>query len=181
MIRELSQIVLAIHMSLAPQQHMPEKQVEYYATEIQKNADSAGVDPLILVAIITHESQWNASAISPDHEDYGLMQVRARHYSGGQNSAWLLNPHYNIQVGSYVIKKSIEFCRKYLHREPDLQEWMSVYQGSYPSCKHTHLTKIVEDYYFCLANHLDPDVEQGLSMDCREVYWPVHKVIGPDK
>jgi hypothetical protein len=177
MIRELVQVVLAIHMSLAPVQHLPEMKVQQYAVDIQKGAEYAGVDPLILVAIATHESQWNERAISPDHKDYGLMQVRGMYYNGGQHNEWLLNPHYNFATGSYIIKKSIEFCRKSLKREPTLQEWMSVYQGSVPSCKPTMLTKIVEDYYLCLVRTIEIDVEQGPFSDCREVYWPVHRSI----
>lgn len=181
MLREIAQIVFAIHMSLAPQQHFTEKQIKYYAAEIQQAAEKADVDPLLYVSIITHESQWNERAISADHEDYGLMQVRARYYNGGTHPEWLLNPHYNIMIGTHIINGAREFCRKFLKREPTLQEWMSVYQGSKPSCKPTKLSKIVEDYYQCLVDRVDVDVEDNLFMNCREVYWPVHRVVGKDK
>lgn len=181
MLREIAQIVFAIHMSLAPQQHLSEQRIQYYAAEIQKAADKADVDPLLYVSIITHESQWNERAISPDHEDYGLMQTRARYYNGGTHPEWLLNPHYNIQIGTLIITGARDFCRRFLKREPTLQEWMSVYQGSKPSCKPTKLTKIVEDYFQCLVNRVDVNGDDGPLIDCREVYWPVHRVVGKDK
>jgi hypothetical protein len=170
MIREFAQILLAIHMSLSPFQPVPQYKVQQFATEIEKNSESTQVDPLVYVAIITHESEWNERAISADQEDYGLMQIRGRHYNGGQHPEWLLNPHVNILAGGYVINKSITFCRKYLKREPSLQEWVSVYQGSRPSCKPSKLTKIVEDYYLCLVQNVEKNPEDGPPTDCRVIY-----------
>jgi hypothetical protein len=170
MIRELAQIIFAIHMSLSPFRPVSDAKVKQFATEIQKSAETTQVDPLIYVAIITHESGWDERAISQDGEDYGLMQVRGRHYNGGKHPEWLLNPHVNLMAGSYVIQKSTDFCRRYLKREPTLQEWMSVYQGSLPSCKRSKLTKIVEDYYMCLVQNVEKDPEDGPAMDCQAIY-----------
>ncbi len=126
-----------------------------YAAMIDSQAIVSGVDPLLIVAIAMHESGWNERAISKDGEDYGLLQVRARYYGGRKE--WLLNPATNIKAGGYVIAKSIEFCRRWLKREPTTQEWLSVYQGSRPSCKSTQLTKSFEDYAVCVGL----EVERG--------------------
>ena len=45
------------------------------------DAESArhGFDGLTAVSLVCHESGWRAGAISPDGEDYGLGQIRARY------------------------------------------------------------------------------------------------------
>src|SRR5271154_4139834 len=167
MFREIAQIILAIQLS-SPS--LSTHRVEQLATVIQQQSDKVDVDPLIEVAIITHESQWNERAISGDREDIGLMQVRAR-YHGPNARQWLLNGEANIRVGSGVIGSSKDFCRKYLHREPTTQEWLSVYQGALPSCKPTKLTQQFEDYAMCLQAELDPlSVENEMGLDCKKIY-----------
>lgn len=167
MFREIAQIVLAIQLSSS---HVPTHRVEQLATVIQQQSERVDIDPIIEVAIITHESQWNERAISGDHEDFGLMQVRAR-YHGPNATKWLLNGEANIRVGSDIIKSSKEVCRKILHREPTIQEWMSVYQGAVPSCKPTKLTQQVEDYANCLAAEMDPlSLESELGFNCKKIY-----------
>jgi len=158
-------IYFAIHL-IHP--GIPSVMVDSYAAIIDKQAAAVNVDPLTFVAIIEHESHFNASAISPDGEDYGLMQVRARHYGG--RAEWLLNPEVNIRAGGYIIKKSKDFCRNYLHREPEMQEWMACFQGSCTPnqmCKPTKLTKIIEDYQSCLEDDVLAEKE---SSDCHKIY-----------
>jgi hypothetical protein len=146
----------------------PNALMNSYAAIIDKQATIADVDPLAFVAIIEHESQWRPRAISPDGEDFGLMQVRGRYYGG--KAEWLLNPEVNIRAGGYIIKKSKEFCRNYLHREPEYQEWMACYQGScVPGhvCKPTKLTKVVQDYQTCLEDELLSGQD---SSKCHKIY-----------
>lgn len=123
-----------------------------YADAIVKQAETTYVDPYMIVSIIEHESRFDHNAISEDTLDVGLMQVRSMYYGGKRD--WLFNGLTNIKAGGYVIKKSIDFCRGFLKREPTTQEWLSVYQGSIPSCKSNKLTKQVEDYMFCLRSDL---------------------------
>lgn len=165
MLRALTQILLSIQLSTHA---VPEVREEMLARCIQQRAEYAGVDPLIIVAIISHESQWNERAISTDGMDYGLMQVRARHYGG--NSNYLLSGESNINVGTDLIKKDIAYCQRILGRQPSTQEWLSVYQGS-PSaykCKPTKLTKQFEDYALCLQDN----VENAAGHNCKLIYWP---------
>jgi hypothetical protein len=166
-LREIAQIILAIQLST---HNIPSVRAEHLAGVIQQQSDKIGIDGLIEVAIITHESQWNERAISPDGLDMGLMQIRSIHYGG--NNSYLLDGDANIKVGSYLIKRSMDYCRKRLDREPTTQEWLSTYQGSGDAgfhCKPTKLTKLFENYYLCLKG----DVENPANMvDCKKIYWP---------
>lgn len=123
-----------------------------YADTIVKQAELSRTDPYLFVAIIEHESEFNAQAISSDTYDLGLMQVRYKYYSGKRE--WLFNGDTNIRAGAYVIRRSMDICSKYLKREPSVGEWLSVYQGSIPSCKATRLTKQVEKYANCLQSDI---------------------------
>jgi hypothetical protein len=49
-----------------------------YAEIIARDATKAGLDPMDIVAIVGHESQFKKGALSKNHEDYGLGQLRAR-------------------------------------------------------------------------------------------------------
>ena len=112
--------------------------------------------------------QFNERAISSNREDWGLMQIRARYY--GAPAQQLLNGEHNIKVGSFVINKSIEYCRKHLHREPITEEWLSIYQGS-GKCKPTKLSKQVVDYANCLAEATRQDAQNTGALNCRDIYY----------
>src|SRR5271166_1269280 len=152
MIRELSQILLAMHLST---HNMPEVRQEQIAKVIKERAEFVGIDPIMVVAIIEHESLFNERAVSADGMDFGLMQYRCKNYNGDCN--WLLDGTNNIKAATDLIRRDIEYCRKTLHREPTTQEWLSPYQGSGSGfkCKPTHMTKAVEDYALCLAQAVE--------------------------
>src|SRR5260221_14792782 len=101
MFREILQIIAAIHISTTT---LPEVKVNLFAKAIQDASVYADVDPLTIVSVITHESQWRERAVSPDGLDYGLMQVRAQYYMHGNHSDWLFNGVANIKAGTYIIK-----------------------------------------------------------------------------
>lgn len=151
------------------QPNMSAPAVQAYADIINQESDKIDVSPLVIIGIIKHESDFNVKTISPDGEDYGLMQIRARYYKGDVNQ--LLNPKLNIQNGSYIIKEDINMCRKYLHREPQYQEWLACYTGSCIDsahmCRPTRLTQVFEDYLMCLTT----DVLTGQSKtQCQKIY-----------
>src|SRR5262245_56440499 len=75
-----------------------------YATALQVEAEQHDFDPLTGVAIIRHESRFNPRAISPDGEDYGLAQVRARHIGACKKDR---NPKSNPSVGCRAVKKQL--------------------------------------------------------------------------
>ena len=163
MYRELMQIILAIKLS-SPS--LPDSRAESFAKVMQKDAVKEDIDPFLFVAIAEHESQFNELIISQNGEDFGLLQIRARHYGG--NSSYLLIGENNINVGSYIIRKDKEYCERKLGREPTTQEWLSVYQGS-PSaykCKPTKMTNDVETYAMCLENN----IVYNIVDDCKVLY-----------
>jgi hypothetical protein len=166
MFREIAQIVLAIQLSSS---HLPISRTEQLAKSIKNGSEFAGVDPFIIVAIATHESGWNERTISDDGEDLGLLQIRGKFY-GGKNE-WLLSGENNIRVGSYIIKKDIEFCEKQLKRAPSEDEWLSCYAGQCTNpahwCKPTSLTKQFVAYEKCLENAVS-DIEQESAVDCKK-------------
>jgi len=164
MFRELAQIIIAIQLSAA---HILPVRINSFAQSIQDNAVKYDFDPFIEVAIIAHESKFNELVISKDKQDYGLMQIRAKYYGG--NKTYLLTGENNINVGSYIISKDKEYCRRVLKREPTTQEWLSVYHGS-PSayrCKPTKLTEQFEDYAVCIQDM----IENNRDEICKEIYW----------
>lgn len=57
---------------------MPPAQASHYAQTLQMVARERSLDPLLMAAIIHHESGWQPEVISDDGEDYGLGQIRAR-------------------------------------------------------------------------------------------------------
>lgn len=151
------------------QPNMSVATAQVYTDTINKEAEKIDVSPLAIIGIIKHESDFKAGAISPDGEDYGLMQVRAKYYGGGGPA--LLNPIVNIRAGAYIIKEDINMCRKFLHREPQYQEWLACYTGSCIDarhmCKPTKLTQVFEDYLICLTT----DTLTGQSKtQCQKIY-----------
>lgn len=172
MFREVAQIVLAISLSSMHGQSNPSRIAALAATiQTEANKPEIDIDPIMIVAIVAHESQWNERAISSDREDFGLMQVRNRYYYNGLHSNWLLDGVNNIKVGTNIIKKSKDICRTFLGREPKTQEWLACYTGSCTvsgMCKPTKLTKVIEDYSLCMQDV----VENGTQTDCKVIYWP---------
>src|ERR1700722_12808067 len=141
-------LYIAISMASSYSRHLTDGQVNRYAHAIHQQAINLGIEELDFVAIISHESEWNERAISPDKLDRGLMQVRYLYYSG--KPEWLLNPEENIRAGANVLRSSIDLCRKVLHREPKFQEYYACFSGScsnlWSMCRPTRLTKKLEDY-----------------------------------
>jgi hypothetical protein len=167
MFREIAQILLAIQLSTS---NMPAVREAQLAKVISQQAEVVGVDPLLFVSVISHESLWDEHAVSKDGLDIGLMQIRVQHVGGNTN--YLFYGENNIRVGGYLMKKDMEFCRKKLGREPSLQEWLSVYQGSRPSCKPSRLTKRVEDNMLCLQKALENPNPYDMQLECKRVYNP---------
>src|SRR4051812_43019424 len=84
MLRSIPVIVAAILMS---RPSMPREEAARYARVVQEEARQRDFDPFTAVAIIHFESRWRPNAVSPDGEDLGLGQVRARFMPGCRNDA----------------------------------------------------------------------------------------------
>jgi soluble lytic murein transglycosylase-like protein len=95
-----------------------------YLAHAYHEADRIGLDPLLLVAVISVESNFNPIAESPAGA-VGLMQVIPRFhtdkYVPEQESA--LVPQINIRIGALALKQ-------YIRRAGGLVEGLQLYNGS---------------------------------------------------
>ena len=90
-------------------------------------AERAGLDPLLVLAVISIESRFNPHAESP-YGAKGLMQIipkyhRTRIAAQGGESA-LLDPEANITVGTQILQE-------YVRRTGTLEAGLQFYVGAY--------------------------------------------------
>lgn len=141
MIRSIATIAAAIALC-APS--MPEKARVGYAKVLRAEAKKHSFDPLTGVAIIWHESSWRAGAVSPDGEDHGLGQIRARYIGACKQDAdpvhapsegcrsvkaSLLSGAYNIRLMANQITRWRKLCRKKTGRSALFHRWLQGYGG----------------------------------------------------
>lgn len=140
MLRTLQAIVAAIQLS-AP--GVSEPDALRIATALREQAKVHDFDPFTAVAVIHSESRFNYLAISPDGEDYGLGQIRAR-FIGACKSAEspvdhpsdeclsqkerLLVPEENIRVLAELITRHRQLCQRKA-RSNKFPNWLASYQG----------------------------------------------------
>jgi soluble lytic murein transglycosylase-like protein len=95
-----------------------------YLAHAYREADRIGLDPLLLVAVISVESNFNPIAESPAGA-VGLMQVIPRFHTDkfvpDQESA--LAPQINIRIGALALKQ-------YIRRAGGLVEGLQLYNGA---------------------------------------------------
>lgn len=70
----------------------------------------ASIDPLLVVALIDHESGWFEGAVSKDRRDYGLGQLRRKFIPKAE---WpkLLNGIYNLKKTLWAIETWRKICK----------------------------------------------------------------------
>lgn len=80
-----------------------------YVDVVEKNAKEYGLDPLMVMAVIRTESDFDPEAASPAGAK-GLMQLRdetaewcCKHLDIEFKSDQLLNPEYNVKLGCYYL------------------------------------------------------------------------------
>lgn len=85
-----------------------------YRNLIERHARRQGLDPLLVAGLIRQESEFNPRAVSPARA-YGLMQVLpatgrqlARTLRLRYRSSLLLQPDYNLQLGTYYFRKLLD-------------------------------------------------------------------------
>jgi len=118
-----------------------------YARLVIKQAKRHDFDPFTAVAIAHSESRWRPGAISPDGEDYGLGQIRARFQLGCRDDAdpvshpdedcraakaRLLSPAYNLAMMGSAITAWRELCRdkkRGTGRPALFHRWLAGYGG----------------------------------------------------
>lgn len=122
---------------------MPLPEAQRYARVVQREAAAHDYDPLTAVAIVHFESRWQPGAISPDGEDYGLGQIRARWLSACRGDEdpvhapspacaaaknTLLNAEVNLKRMSVIITANRELCKEKTGHG-DLPRWLAGYEG----------------------------------------------------
>lgn len=183
MIRPIAVIVSAI---LLTRPTMPPAEATRYAKLLDREAREHDFDPLTAVAIIHFESRWRPSAVSPDGEDWGLGQIRARWLSACRDDAdpvhnpsdacraakqTLLVPEVNIRRMAFIIKANRELCKERAG-VGDLPHWLAGYEGlSVPSrdiwCKPGPKTWQVVAYRKMLVDKLVPKPRKPAAVASR--------------
>ncbi|HWO09462.1 MAG TPA: transglycosylase SLT domain-containing protein [Polyangiaceae bacterium] len=141
MFRSIAAIVLAIRIG---HPEVSEEDALRYAKPLQVEAEKNDFDPLTGVAIIHRESRFHPGARSPDGEDFGLAQVRARHIGACKKDKdpvrrpsaacravkeSLLDPDENIRIMSALITGHRRICKQKTGKASFLG-WLASYQGS---------------------------------------------------
>src|SRR5580692_12275969 len=83
---------------------MPLPEARRYARVLQEEATRNDFDPFTAVAIIHFESRWRPGAVSPDGEDYGLGQIRARWFGACRDDA---DPVHDPSPGCRAAKSAL--------------------------------------------------------------------------
>jgi hypothetical protein len=138
--RTLQAIVAAIQLS-AP--GVSEPDALRFAKALREQAQMHDFDPFTAVAMIHSESRFNPLAISPDGEDYGLGQIRARFIGPCRQAESpvdyptdecieqkqrLLIPEENIRILGEMIGRHRDLCQRKV-RSTKFQPWLASYQG----------------------------------------------------
>ena len=120
-----------------------------YAKAIRRAARKHSIDEYTLVSMYWHESNVIASRVSPDGEDFGLGQIRARYLKGCSKTkparsdksescmavkARLLSPTYNIAMSARIITGKRKACRRITGRAALFHRWLAAYGGTRGIC-----------------------------------------------
>jgi hypothetical protein len=138
--RALQLIVSAILLSRPT---MPAAEATRYAHVLQQEAVKRSFDPLTAVAIVHFETHWMPGLVSPDGEDYGLGQIRARWVGACRTDAdpvndpsdacravkaSLLGGEVNLRRMAVIITANRELCKEKTGKA-DLPQWLAGYEG----------------------------------------------------
>jgi|HubBroStandDraft_4_1064222.scaffolds.fasta_scaffold212392_2 hypothetical protein len=122
---------------------MPIAEARRYAHVLAEEAEAHAFDPLTVVAIVHFETRWRPSLVSPDGEDYGLGQVRARFWGACRDDedpvhhpseaclatkASLLDGAANLRHVATIITANRELCKAKVG-SAWLPKWLAGYEG----------------------------------------------------
>lgn len=113
---------------------VPPSVAKQYAVWIYESAAKFAVDPMLILSVISIESNFNYKAISPTGP-VGLMQIASSHHKDKATPAELFSPETNISVGTQIIKE-------YADRSSSLVETLLRYNGSLGSAP-VYATKVI--------------------------------------
>ena len=140
MIRPLATIVAAILFSRPELAH---DEAARYAKIVHEEAKARRFDPLTLVALVHTESAWHAEVVSPNGEDHGLGQVRARFVGACKKDAdpltnpsaecqavkdSLLGAETDLRMVAQLITDNQKLCLAKT-KSAALPRWLASYQG----------------------------------------------------
>jgi len=118
-----------------------------YANIILEESDRSEVDPLLVIAIIQHETggRWDPKAVGPTN-DYGLMQLHVGAHTNAEYRGFeskLFDPRRNIEIGT----KSLAYWRKFHRRYCKSQhQWWSHYKWGGRVKNHTYANRVAKLY-----------------------------------
>jgi Transglycosylase SLT domain len=140
MLRPLAVIISAILLS---RPELQREDAEHWARVLQQEAKQRDFDPLTGVAIIHFESGWHPGVVSPNGEDYGLGQIRARYIGACKRDKnpkdapgpdckavkqSLLDADTNIRTMAQLISDNRKLCLDKV-KTASLPRWLASYQG----------------------------------------------------
>ena len=87
-----------------PESDLPTAFKDWVFSWCYQYGDKYGVDPLLVFAVIRHESNFNPNAVNPNDPSYGLMQItKAVTKDFGKPDANLFDPETNIEIGTWFL------------------------------------------------------------------------------
>lgn len=111
------------------------KQKDY----IEETAESYGISPKLVKAIIEVESGGDANAVGDNGNSLGLMQIQPRYHAQrlkeGEN---LLDPKVNVRVGCEILS---EIMAKY----GTLDEVLTVYNAGHDTGDRSYANRVYEE------------------------------------
>lgn len=114
--------------------------IEPLVLAAQATGERAGLDPMLLVAVMAIESGFNPIAESPMGAQ-GLMQVIPRFHQDKLDAisgSSLLDPMVNIQVGALVLKE-------YIRRTGSLEAGLQLYAGAVSDDEGLYAAKVLAE------------------------------------
>ena len=111
------------------------KQKDY----IEETAESYGISPKLIKAIIEVESGGDANAIGDNGNSLGLMQIQPRYHAQRlKEGESLLNPKVNVRVGCEILS---EIMDKY----GTLDEALTVYNAGHDTGDRSYANRVYEE------------------------------------
>lgn len=106
---------------------------------IEETAESYGISPKLIKAIIKVESGGNANAVGDNGNSIGLMQIQPRYHAQRlKEGESLLDPRVNVRVGCEILS---EIMNKY----GTLDEVLTVYNAGHDTGDRRYANRVYEE------------------------------------
>lgn len=121
---------------------LPSGTVNEYAKIIFDGSIKTDTDPLLIVAMVDHESRWQAGAVNPKSGALGLGQILSQFRPacvGNKGSAAcvaekkkLLDGTYNLKTALSIVETWKTVCKTKLGTTAMEDQWLRMYAGESP-------------------------------------------------